>query len=268
MECFVLIKNVLITGGPSNEYIDEVMKITNMSSGKIAVQLSDAFLRGGYKVTAILNKSVKYRLYGDQYENPNLKIVYFETTEDLYNAIKKESTESNYDIVIHSAAVADYKPAYSFRMEDMAKEIANYMKANALKMNDEFAVGDTLERSIFNILTDPECKVNDDTKISSCEPNLTVKLGLTPKIIESLREWFPSAFICGFKLLENVPEEELIAAAVKQINKCKTDLVFANDLANLRAGNSSRLVINSGGFCDVRVNGAEGIYHLIDIVTK
>ena len=36
-------KRVLITGGPTNEYIDEVMKITNMSSGKLALQLAKYF---------------------------------------------------------------------------------------------------------------------------------------------------------------------------------------------------------------------------------
>ena len=124
-----------------------------------------------------------------------------------------------------------------------------------------------VEQAIFNTLTNPKCKVNDDTKISSVEPNLTVKLGLTPKIIASLRNLFPDAYICGFKLLENVPEEELIEAAMKQLNKCKTDLVFANDLAELRKGNASRLVISHKGYNGVKVDGAGGIFNLIKIVT-
>ena len=262
-------KKVLITGGPSNEYIDEVMKITNMSSGKIAVQLAEAFTRDGYEVTAILNKSVKYNLYGDptcKYGKPHLRIVNFETTEELEKAIEDESKSFNYDIVIHSAAVADYKPAYSFRMEDMAKEIAEYVMDNAREINEAFT-GVDIEKAIFNILTNPECKVNDSTKISSCEPNLTVKLGLTPKIIESLRKWFPDAYICGFKLLENVSEEELVEAAMKQIKKCNTNLVFANDLAKLRTGNASRLVVAPSGYHNIKVDGAEGIFNLIKIAT-
>ena len=50
-------KRVLITGGPTNEYIDEVMKITNMSTGKVAVQLAALFARGGYHVTLCLTRA-------------------------------------------------------------------------------------------------------------------------------------------------------------------------------------------------------------------
>ena len=31
---------ILITGGPTNEYIDEVMKITNMSKGSLSKSLA------------------------------------------------------------------------------------------------------------------------------------------------------------------------------------------------------------------------------------
>jgi hypothetical protein len=74
---------------------------------------------------------------------------------------------------------------------------------------------------------------------------------------------FPSAIICGFKLLENVPEEELVDAAMKQIQKCNTDLVFANDLAELRRGKAERLVVNKNGYNGVRVDGAEGIVNFL-----
>ena len=254
-------KRVLITGGPTNEYIDEVMKITNMSSGKIAVQLAEHFIGDFWDVTLLITKNVKVDLV-----SPKLNIMRFETTEELLNNITTLSTMTQFDVIIHSAAVADYKPAYSFRMEDMAKEIADYVLDNAREINEAFT-GIDVEKAIFNILTNPECKVNDSTKISSCEPNLTVKLGLTPKIIESLRKLFPDAYICGFKLLENVSEEELVDAAMKQIKKCNTNLVFANDLAKLRSGDASRLVIAPSGYHNIKVDGAEGIFNLIKIAT-
>ncbi len=190
----------------------------------------------------------------------------FETTEELLNSITSLSTMVQYDIVIHSSAVGDYKPEYSFRMEDMAKEISDFVVGNAKSINETFSSKDVYNK-IFRILTNPNCKVNDDTKISSVEPNLTVKLGLTPKIIASLRNLFPDAYICGFKLLENVPEQELIDAAMKQLDKCKTNLVFANDLAELRKGNSSRLVVSPKGYNGVKVDGAYGIFNLVKIVT-
>ena len=172
-----------------------------------------------------------------------------------------------YDIIIHSAAVGDYKPEFSFRMEDMAKEIAENILNNLVYLSPEEISVDSVASDIFEIMTNPNCKVNDDTKISSVEPNLTVKLGLTPKIIASLRNLFPDAYICGFKLLEGVTEDELVDAAMKQIKKCNTDLVFANDLAELRKGNASRLVISKKGYNGIKVDGASGIFNLVKIAT-
>lgn len=257
-------KRILITGGPTNEYIDEVMKITNMSSGKLALQLAKYFSDDDYEVTLLITKTVKHPLIEILGSRKNVGIMRFETTEELLLDIKTCSDMADYDIIVHSAAVADYKPEFSFRLEDMAKEIAEKIRSyqHVATMST-----DVLSNVILDIMQNPECKVNDDTKISSMEPNLTVKLGLTPKIIASLRSMFPNAYICGFKLLENVSEQELIDASIKQIQKCNTDLVFANDLAELRKGNAARLVVNKNGYTDVKVDGPYGIFNLIKIVT-
>ncbi len=116
-----------------------------------------------------------------------------------------------------------------------------------------------LSKQLFDILTDPKCKVNDDTKISSYEPHLTVKLTLTTKLIANLRSWFPESFLIGFKLLENVPKEELVDVAQKLCIKNKMDLILANDLAELRQGNSRRYVVRQDGFTDIVLNAKGGI---------
>lgn len=258
-------KRVLITGGPTNEFIDEVMKITNMSSGRFAVELADYFVDAGYQVTLLLTKGIKHHRLDPLSCRPNFSLVRFETTAELLQKIELCASSAEYDIIVHSAAVADYKPEFSFRAEDMADEIAEYVCTNAL--NSQVSTND-LRDGIFKILTNPECKVNDDTKISSVEPNLTVKLGLTPKIIASLRQYFPNAYICGFKLLENVPEQALVDAAMKQLQKCNTNIVFANDLAELRKGNYARLVVTPDGYHGIKVDGALGVFKLLRIVTS
>ena len=182
-------KKILITAGPTNEYIDEVMKITNMSTGRLGIELTKNYLNDGDKVTLIATRSVFRSGLFERYglaNNPNLKSVPIETTEDMYNALKSESNHK-YDLVIHSSAVGDYKPEFSFRMEDMAEEIALAIK-NGLTTKEE----------ILDILTNPNCKVNDDTKISSYEPHLTVKLTLTTKLISNLRNWFKDSTLVGF----------------------------------------------------------------------
>ena len=51
-------KKILITAGPTNEYIDEVMKITNMSTGRLGIELTRNFLESGEQVTLIGTRSV------------------------------------------------------------------------------------------------------------------------------------------------------------------------------------------------------------------
>ena len=255
---------VLITGGPTNEYIDEVMKITNMSSGKVAIELAELFMNDNHEVTLLLTKTIKSSTLESllKSKNERLTLMRFETTDELMNCIQTAAAMNQYDVIVHSAAVADYKPAFSFRAEDMAEELTHKVwKLPSNEMSFE-----RLYTEILNTLTNPECKVNDETKISSVEPNLTVKLGLTPKIIATLRQMFPKAIICGFKLLENVSEKELVDAAIKQIAHCNTDLVFANDLAELRKGNAERLVISRKGYNNIKVDGAYGIFNIIRIV--
>ena len=86
-------KKILITAGPTNEYIDEVMKITNMSTGRLGVELTKNYLNNGDLVTLIATRSVirggLFERYGLS-SNPNLKIVPIETTDDMYKALEEE----------------------------------------------------------------------------------------------------------------------------------------------------------------------------------
>ena len=118
----------------------------------------------------------------------------------MLKALKREGG-NHYDAVIHAAAVGDYKTEFSFLMEDMAEG----KLYDAAKKSGGFRSVD----DIFRILTNPRCKLDNNSKISSYQTNLTVKLGLTPKIIANLRVWFPDAKLIGCKLLDNVTKEEL-----------------------------------------------------------
>ena len=245
-------KKILITAGPTNEYIDEVMKITNMSTGRLGIELTKNYLNEGYEVTLIATRSViRSNLY-ERYNlenNPNLKTISIETTEDMLQALVNES-KNKYDLVIHSSAVGDYKPEFSFRMEDLAEELANAIKEGLITKEE-----------ILSILTNPKCKVNDDTKISSYEPHLTVKLTLTPKLISRLRELFPEATLIGFKLLENVTKEHLLEVARKLCIKNNMDYIIANDLHDLRQGTHLSFLVNKDGYQNEQFTSPEDIFN-------
>lgn len=244
-------KKILITAGPTNEYIDEVMKITNMSTGRLGIELTKNYLNEGYEVTLIATRSVVRSNLYERYNlgnNPNLKTIPIETTEDMLQALINES-KNKYDLVIHSSAVGDYKPEFSFRMEDLAEELANAIKEGLITKEE-----------ILSILTNPKCKVNDDTKISSYEPHLTVKLTLTPKLISRLRELFPEATLIGFKLLENVTKEHLLEVAKKLCIKNNMDYIIANDLHDLRQGTHLSFLVNKDGYQNEQFTSPEDIF--------
>jgi len=244
-------KNILITAGPTNEYIDEVMKITNMSTGRLGIELAKNYLNEGAYVTLIATRSVFKSGLFERYNlgsYHNLKQIPIETTEDMFKSLESESN-NKYDLVIHSSAVGDYRPEFTFRMEDLADELAN-----------SIILGKTSREEILSILTNPNCKVNDNTKISSYDANLTVKLGLTPKLISNLRKWYPESILIGFKLLENVSREYLIEIARKLCIKNSMDYIIANDLHDLRQGCHLSFLVNNEGYQDVEFHSPEDIY--------
>lgn len=95
-------KKVLITAGPTIEYIDPIRIITNQSSGKTGVLLASELISSGAKVTLV---------YGPGIENPpkGAKIIKISTSKEMFNVVKKEMSKK-LDIVIMAAAVSDYTP--------------------------------------------------------------------------------------------------------------------------------------------------------------
>ncbi|MEM1658764.1 MAG: bifunctional phosphopantothenoylcysteine decarboxylase/phosphopantothenate--cysteine ligase CoaBC [Candidatus Jordarchaeales archaeon] len=94
---------VLITGGPTREYIDAVRYISNPSSGRMGVALAEEAFSRGAEVTLI---------YGPGTVEPpsNIKVIRVETTKEMLDASLSEISEKCYDIIICAAAVADYAP--------------------------------------------------------------------------------------------------------------------------------------------------------------
>lgn len=94
---------VLVTAGPTREYIDAIRFISNPSSGKMGVAIAEEALTRGAEVTLI---------YGRGTAKPplNVKLINVETTEEMLSAVINELKSSKYDIFISTAAVLDYGP--------------------------------------------------------------------------------------------------------------------------------------------------------------
>jgi len=127
---------------------------------------------------------------------------FFDTNEDLERLLDGVADRKNVRAVLHAAALADFKVA------------------------DIVVEGQKPERA----------------KISSAATAIQLRLEPKPKVIARLRQFFPEAFIVGWKFeLDGVPEE-VVRKGIRQTLKYATDACVVNGSA-----------FGSGfGYCDQR----------------
>lgn len=94
-------KKVLVTAGPTQESIDPVRYITNHSTGKMGYELAKAAMLRGADVTLVSGVTAL---------EPPMFVEYVPVVSaaDMFEAMKARFLDA--DIIIKSAAVADYKP--------------------------------------------------------------------------------------------------------------------------------------------------------------
>jgi Phosphopantothenate-cysteine ligase (EC 6.3.2.5)/Phosphopantothenoylcysteine decarboxylase (EC 4.1.1.36) len=95
-------KNVLVTAGPTQEAIDPVRYITNKSTGKMGYALAYQAALMGAKVTLVTGPTNIEIPFGIS------EVIKIKSAGQMYEAVTSRFDEM--DIVIKSAAVADYKP--------------------------------------------------------------------------------------------------------------------------------------------------------------
>ncbi|SFD86420.1 Phosphopantothenate-cysteine ligase /Phosphopantothenoylcysteine decarboxylase [Bacillus sp. OV194] len=98
-------KKVLITAGPTREQVDPVRYFTNYSSGKMGYAIARAAAGMGASVTLVSGPTALDKPAG-------VKFISVESTDEMFHAVMKEYPEM--DLVIKSAAVADYTPRIKY----------------------------------------------------------------------------------------------------------------------------------------------------------
>ncbi|MCT4606408.1 MAG: bifunctional phosphopantothenoylcysteine decarboxylase/phosphopantothenate--cysteine ligase CoaBC [Marinisporobacter sp.] len=95
-------KKILVTAGPTKEPIDPVRYITNHSSGKMGYAVAEKAVARGAEVVLISGPT-------NLTQSAGVKKVDVNTTNEMYKEVLKRFEWA--DIVIKSAAVADYRPS-------------------------------------------------------------------------------------------------------------------------------------------------------------
>jgi len=92
---------VLVTAGATRERLDPVRFLTNHSSGKMGYSLARAARNAGAEVTVVAGVNSLADING-------VKTVHVVSAEDMYQAVMARAEDA--DVMILSAAVADYRP--------------------------------------------------------------------------------------------------------------------------------------------------------------
>lgn len=233
-------KNIIITAGPTNEKIDDVMKITNMSTGSLGSAIVDTFLEDkDDEIENIYYVSTKMT-FKPKTQSDKIKYVKIESTQDLIDALDYLFSTKKIDIIIHSCAVGDYGGKYVIRAEDLVDEIWDTIQETESK--EEITKG-----KLMSIFENPKNVCDSNTKISSYEPHLMTMLKLTPKVIGKIKLMAPDVKLVGFKLLDDVTREHLYEVASRLREKNDADYIVANDLSKIGDGKHWAMIINSEG---------------------
>ena len=94
--------NLLVTAGPTREFVDDVRYLSNLSSGRMGYAVAAAGAAAGHKTVLVSGPTALSC-------PPGVERVEVESAEEMYRAIKDrwEWTEA----LVMAAAVADYRPA-------------------------------------------------------------------------------------------------------------------------------------------------------------
>lgn len=198
-------ENIIVTAGPTREYLDPVRFISNRSSGKMGYSIAIVALRRGAQVTLIS---------GPTYLKPpsGVKFIKVETSNEMFEAVKDNLHDKT--IVVMASAVMDFRPA-EYNMNKMEKkeeylikfinnpDILMYLgglKKKPFLIGFSAETGRHVERAreklskknidmiIFNDITEPEAGFDVDTnKVIIIDKEKEIELPLLSK--ESVAEY-------------------------------------------------------------------------------
>ncbi|NLD18877.1 MAG: phosphopantothenate--cysteine ligase [Clostridiales bacterium] len=215
---------IIITAGGTSERIDDVRTITNSSTGRLGHAIGEALLRDyGDRIDRI------YYLHGTRaayVEDDKVEPRTIGGVMDLQKELDLLLGAEKIDAVIHAMAVSDY----------MVNEVT------------------TLDR--IRGVEDVKADLSGN-KISSDIDDLVIHMKRSPKVISTIKKTRPNTHLVGFKLLSNVPHEELIDIGYRLLKKNDCDFVLANDLKEIGRDFHRGYLIHRDKTYDIMENNEE-----------
>ncbi len=205
------VPHILVTAGPTRERIDKVRAWGNIFTGKTGLDLALAFLDLGSVTLLTSNHAHAADYDGYSGKAGMLGIETFTTHAELHALLEERMTSGDpIDVVVMTAAVADYKPAGTFKITHRTPN------------------PDGTETWTVQNVTAP--------KVKSTHTQIAIVGNTTLKLIDEFRTtWNYKGLLIKFKLEVDITEDELIRVASASREASAADLMVANTLAMTQA---------------------------------
>ena len=205
-------KKILVTAGPTQEKIDPVRYITNHSTGKMGYAIAKHCMQRGAEVTLVSGPvSIKAPI--------GVSVIPVISAMDMAQAVKESFEEQ--DIIIKTAAVADYRPSHpaeekvkkkdgelSIELE-RTEDILSYLGAH--KRENQFLCGFSMETE--NMLENSRAKLKKKNVDMIVANNLKVEgagFGTDTNVVTFITE-------DGYRELELMSKDEVAKVLVDEV---------------------------------------------------
>lgn len=193
------VKKILITSGGTREAIDEIRYITNISTGKLGALIQRQFDDCNNHLSRMrLNPVPLYEIF----------FVYVKGSE------KPITWDGRY---CHFYEVTDVKSVYKV-MDKLVPDMDVVIHPMAVSDFGFKPINTKLKSN------DPEAFIQ----------SLKERIYQTPKILSHIKKWNPNCFLISFKFENGLEHDELIKIASDSMIKNGSDIVVANDKAEMK----------------------------------
>lgn len=193
-------KTILIASGGTQEYIDQVRYLTNVSTGKLGVRITELAVKLGYKVLFVGTKG------------------------------SMGPFESYKSLDVYKKLCGPRKPVTIYKVYDVKSAMKKIKYLCTVHKPDAVIMAMAGSDWGFKKTAD---KLSSDSREAFLE-YLEKNLVRNPKIIESIKTWAPKTFLVGFKFMVNYGKDNLIKLARDKAKQWGAGLVVANDKAEMR----------------------------------
>jgi phosphopantothenoylcysteine synthetase/decarboxylase len=210
--------NVLVTAGNTLVLIDCVRGITNIFTGRTGASIALCTHQRGHAVTLLTSHPEAVDTLCEDASPPGegWSLQRFRTFDDLHERMQSLLSSGGFDVLIHCAAVSDYRAA------------GIYAPAEGTSFDEKQATWHA--RGAGPAMIDRSAG-----KVKSDESELWLRMVRTPKLVDLVRStWGFRGVLVKFKLEVGVSDEQLLEIAERSRRQSSADLMVANTLEGAR----------------------------------